>query len=346
MTGFILYNHLQKIKSFFITLNWYCVINTSIYFAYNIITMKKKFYILFLLWPFIADAQNVGIGNPSPNEKLDVTGNINVTGSIKANGVDGNPNQVLMKNSSGNFSWGNIGDFKNIATFTDTLTAFIYWTVPANTTKIWVELWGGGGAGLDAGGGGGVYMSLLFDVVPTQNVQLTVGKGGKDAFIISGTLKYNQAGTASRIDIAGTAFIANAGNGAATGTGFSFPQYMPGTGGNYFTFIPATTSPRGSFYAESGQNGGGYKQMYEAVGTNQYFLHKMYGFGGAGAHTVDYNAEPAVETFSVIISPSSTIQTGHSVSRSGIFPGGGGGGSAGFVNDSRSGANGLILIHY
>ncbi len=308
--------------------------------------MKKLLYILLLFFSFNINAQNVGIGNASPNEKLDVTGNINVTGTIKANGVDGTANQVLMKNSSGNFSWGNIGDFKSIATFTDTATANISWNVPANTTKIWVELWGGGGAGLDAGGGGGGYMSLLFDVVPAQNLLLTVGKGGKDASIISGSLKYNQSGTGSRIDIAGTAFIANAGNGGATSTGFTFPQYSPGTGGTYFTFVPASLSPRGSFYCEAGQNGGGYKQTYEAVGTNQYFLHKMYGFGGAGAHTVDYIAEPAIETYSIIISPASTTQTGHSVSRSGIFPGGGGGGSAGFVNDSRSGANGLILIHY
>ncbi len=309
--------------------------------------MKKQLYILLcFILPLLTKAQNVGIGNPLPNEKLDVTGNINVTGTIKANGVDGTPNQVLMKNSSGNFSWGYIGDFKNIATFTDTITANINWAVPANTTKMWVELWGGGGAGLDAGGGGGGYMSLLFDVVPAQTVQLTVGKGGKDASIISGSLKYNQSGTGSRIDIAGTAFIANAGNGGATGNGFTFPQYSPGTGGTYFTFVPANLSPRGSFYCEAGQNGGGYKQTYEAVGSNQYFLHKMYGFGGAAANTSPYSAEPATETFSVIISPSSTTQTGHSTSRVGIFPGGGGGGSSGFVNDQRAGANGLILIHY
>ena len=136
------------------------------------------------------------------------------------------------------------------------------------------------------------------------------------------------------------------GNSALTSTFFAFPQYSPGTGGTYFTFVPATTSPRGSFYSEAGQYGGPYKQTYEAVGTNQYFLHKIYGYGGAGANTVHYNAEPSIETFSVIISPASTTQTGHSVSRSGIFPGGGGSGSSGFVNDARSGANGLILIHY
>jgi hypothetical protein len=310
--------------------------------------MKKQLYFLLVIFfPCLIQAQNVGVGNTSPNEKLDVTGNINVTGTIKANGVDGTPNQVLMKNSIGNFSWGDVGGFKNVATFTDTATANIVWNIPANTIKIWVELWGGGGAGLDAGGGGGGYMSLLFNVVPAQTLLLTVGKGGRDAVTISSpTLKFNQSGTGSRIDIAGTAFIANAGNGAATANGFSFPQYLPGTGGGYFTFVPATTSPRGSFYTEGGQYGGEYKQSYEAVGTNQYFLHKLYGFGGAGAKTANYTTQAAVETFSVIISPASTTQTGHSVARSGIFPGGGGAGGSGFVNDARAGANGLILIHY
>ena len=308
--------------------------------------MKKLLYILLLLFPVCMAAQNVGIGNPSPTEKLDVTGNINVTGTIKANGVDGTANQVLMKNSSGNFAWGNIGDFKNIATFTDTATANIFWNVPANTTKIWVELWGGGGAGLDAGGGGGGYMSLLFDVVPAQALQLTIGKGGKDAVTISGTLRIGQSGTGSRIDIAGTAFIANGGSGSLTSTAFSFPQYSPGTGGTFFTFVPATTSPRGAFYTEAGQTGGNYKLTYESIGSNQYFLHKFYGYGGAGANTVHYTAEPSVETFSVIISPASTTQTAHSVARPGIFPGGGGAGGSGFTNDQRPGANGLILIHY
>ena len=47
--------------------------------------------------PAFVNAQNVGINNPNPNEKLDVNGNINVTGTIKANGSAGSPNQVLKR---------------------------------------------------------------------------------------------------------------------------------------------------------------------------------------------------------------------------------------------------------
>src|SRR6185295_15718229 len=48
---------------------------------------------------------NIGIGNTNPLNKLDVTGNINVTGTIKANGVTGQPGQVLGVTESGNMSW-------------------------------------------------------------------------------------------------------------------------------------------------------------------------------------------------------------------------------------------------
>lgn len=68
----------------------------------------KKMLLLFL-YPVLlctsVAAQNVGVGTSNPVEKLDVNGNINVTGTIKANGTDGTPNQVLMKNGSGNLTW-------------------------------------------------------------------------------------------------------------------------------------------------------------------------------------------------------------------------------------------------
>jgi hypothetical protein len=67
---------------------------------------------------FATASQRVGIGNPAPSEKLDVAGNINVTGTIKANGVDGTANQVLMKNGSGILAWGDITSrYKNFVSF-------------------------------------------------------------------------------------------------------------------------------------------------------------------------------------------------------------------------------------
>jgi phage baseplate assembly protein gpV len=80
--------------------------------------MKKIFYLLiFLANTVLLNAQNVGIGVPVPTEKLDVKGNINLTGTIKANGADGAAGQVLMKNSSGNLAWGDFNNYKHVIGF-------------------------------------------------------------------------------------------------------------------------------------------------------------------------------------------------------------------------------------
>ncbi len=307
--------------------------------------MRNVIILLTITATFQAQAQNTGIGTTTPTEKLDVNGNINVAGTIKVNGIDGTAGQVLMKNSSGNLNWGDFGDFKNVAAFTDTSGTFINWNVPAGITRVWVELWGGGGAGLIAGGGGGGYMSLLFNVTPAQTLLVTVGKGGKDNQTVSGTLTYNQSGGDSRIDISSQYYIANGGGGAATSTVFSFIQYIAGVGGGYFTSVSATTSPRGPFYAQSGQSGGIFHNEYNSIGSNQYFRLSYYGDGGNSANAGDYMAKGSFEEFSIIISTSST-RTFHNPARAGIFPGGGGGGGPQLVNDNRAGANGLVLIHY
>lgn len=308
--------------------------------------MKKALHLLLILCPLQLLAQNVGIGTPSPTEKLDVSGNINVTGTIKANGTDGTAGQVLMKNSSGLLNWGNPGDFKNVAAFTDTVNINIGWNVPAGITRIWVELWGGGGAGLSTGAGGGGYMSLLLNVTPAQLLWVTVGRGAKDNPIIAGSSTFNQAGTASRIDVAGQYYIASGGGGSATSNVFPYPQFTPGSGGGYLTSISATTSPRGPFYAQSGESGGIFHYEYNSIGSNQYFRLGYYGDGGSAANTGNYTARGSFEEFSIIISPSSSTRTIHNPARPGGFPGGGGGGGPALVNDSRSGANGLVLIHY
>lgn len=64
------------------------------------------------------------------------------------------------------------------------------WTVPANITQVWVEMWAAGDAGQilssavasdmsdPAGGDAGDYASLLLDVTPGQELSLNVGNGG------------------------------------------------------------------------------------------------------------------------------------------------------------------------
>lgn len=78
--------------------------------------MKRIFLVLLACGPASLPAlsQNVGIGTSTPSERLHVNGNINVAGTIRVNGVDGLPNQVLKKNSSGTFVWGPVTRTENL----------------------------------------------------------------------------------------------------------------------------------------------------------------------------------------------------------------------------------------
>lgn len=53
----------------------------------------------------INTAGNVGIGTTAPAEKMDVTGNIKMTGELKPNGVSGTNGQVLTSNGNGTMQW-------------------------------------------------------------------------------------------------------------------------------------------------------------------------------------------------------------------------------------------------
>lgn len=48
---------------------------------------------------------NFGVGTLSPNERMHINGNINITGAIKANGNAGTAGQVLTSNGAGAVSW-------------------------------------------------------------------------------------------------------------------------------------------------------------------------------------------------------------------------------------------------
>ena len=65
-----------------------------------------------ILFSSISYSHNVGISVPSPTEKLDVNGNINLTGTIKTSGASGQTGQALMTNSTGNMVWGNLTEYK------------------------------------------------------------------------------------------------------------------------------------------------------------------------------------------------------------------------------------------
>ena len=305
-------------------------------------------YLLFCLQLIALNlhAQNVGIGNTAPAEKLDVSGNIAVSGELRPNGTAGQAGDVLTNSGAGTMSWANAGSFKNMVSFTDTSTQYIYWNVPAGITKVWIECWGGGGAGLEAGGGGGGYLSIYFNVQPANTFAFGVGKGAKDAPQVFAQFSVAGSGGPSRIDFNGNYYIASGGTGALINNVNVYTVQIPGDGGDYLSSVPAATSPAGSFYFQKGQAGGAVKYDYQTVTPDKYYLQKNFGYGGASANSSTYTANGNVAVYENIISVASSTLKFYSSSKPGTFPGGGGGGALGFPNDLRAGANGLIIVHY
>lgn len=295
--------------------------------------MKRFILILSLLLAINLYAQNnVGIGNSSPAEKLDVTGNINVTGTIKANGVDGTANQVLMKNNEGILQWGSMGDFKNFASFYSSGT-FI---VPVNVTKIAVEIWGAGGGGnSNAGGGGGGYVYAELTVAPSQTGTITVGNGGLYA-----TSSSASDGGASSIVINGFTINAFGGGGASwisaitnfTGSGGGFPMLIPGFK---------------NYYGMAGTAGGLPKKTYQQFNATTFYETVEGGNGG-----VAYKAPLSAGQGSFILTNLATSNVLRYVggNTDGSVPGGGGACGLAFAGGGETagglGGRGLVMVYY
>lgn len=285
--------------------------------------MKTRFQILFLagiLSSFIGIAQNVGVGNPNPSEKLDVLGNINVTGTIKANGQDGQPGDVLMKNSSGVLAWGSLCDFKNSITFSTVGSST--WTVPAAVTRVRIEAWGGGGgSSLFCSGGGGGYITGTFDVTPGNSVNYTVGAAGNGG--APGT-----AGTLSLVSYNAIALIAFGGAGAPTSGSVALGGGFQGGGAGYFGMV--------------GENGRASKFEGFPAGASTYLMSQTGGKGG-DAGNAPYTGGSGVYTIRDAVTTSVTYGANGTAGR---IPGGGGGGGLTWGGSVFNGAQGLVTIYY
>ena len=285
--------------------------------------MKKLFILLFISFPVFAFAQNVGIGNPTPNEKLDVTGNINVTGTIKANGVDGTANQVLMKNSSGLLTWGDMCEYKNAVTFT--AVGSNTWVVPAGVTKVRVEVWGGGGGATGNGsGGGGGYVTGVFTVT-NGNVSYTVGGAGN-----GGSPAATNGGLSSA---SYGAFFVNAFGGEGDNSAATFNVAAGGT------FSGNSAS---GFYGAVGESGTQNRFAGYQLNSTTYRENQTGGKGGDGGNTENTGGKGAYllrdgVTSSVIYG----FFGGH-----GSMPGGGGGSAGIWGGSTKNGGQGMVIIHY
>lgn len=197
----------------------------------------KKLLILLLATPFFTQAQNVGIGTTTPAEKLDVTGNVNITGTLKANGNAGSDGQVLMSTGSG-LSWGSQAGYKKCVVFMAPGNGT--WVVPAGVTEVMAEVWGAGSGGTAAiGGTSGGYARTVQTVPPGYGIAWQVGAGSAYGATTTSSgglsqvtfpLGYIQANGGGGVNASSVGFPAS-GSGSLTNNVF----YMYGNSGEFTT---------------------------------------------------------------------------------------------------------------
>lgn len=298
--------------------------------------MKKSSLLLYLLLPIVAFCQNVGVGTTDPKEKLDVNGNINLTGTIKTNGLDGAAGQVLMKNNAGNLVWANFGDYKYLATFR---TGSGSWTVPAGVTRVLVEIWGGGGGGnYYAGGGGGAYLSAIIDVAEGNSISYTVGTGGAGGFDNGSVGVSSSAAYAP----AGISLLAGPGQPATYTTGP--PGIITNGFGGAFSLIPAGFL---AYYGARGQNGQvAQHQFLQFPSANMEAANG--GPGGDAGNSPNSGGKSNTAYYN--ITSSSLIRYSNALSNA-MGPGGGGGSGLRLLVGTLAlggagGADGMVVIRY
>lgn len=244
----------------------HCNISTHIVHRFNAVEMKK-IALLYLLAGTVlsASAQNVGIGTTIPAEKLDVNGNINITGTIKANGLTGTAGQALIS-TGGGLAWQSIGSafgYKKCTMITNTGSGS--WTVPAGVTEVMAELWGGGSAGnLYFGGTSGGYARTVQPVMPGNSLSYVVGAGG---IADNG---FNSATDGGQTTV-------NFSNGAITASGGEKSNLIyPGA-------VQSGTSSLSNAYLQFGNLGGVTISSFGQKNATTYTETKYYGTGGLPA---------------------------------------------------------------
>ncbi|MES2796624.1 MAG: hypothetical protein V4683_11690 [Bacteroidota bacterium] len=247
----------------------------------------------FLIFSFLnfsinSNAQNIGIDQPIPQEKLDVNGNINLTGSIKANGASGTKGQVLIKGAGNTMAWDDIGGYKNFRQYSFTTDKAIQvWTAPANVTEVLVEIWaGGGGADLGGGGGGGGYAKVAYFIPasPQNTLNIVVGGGGIGR-ILSNDNDFPPAsgGLSSVTSIYTTVSVQVLGGGAANGSSYGHGGGLGSVIGYNFISIKGED---GENISENGGNGGNSVntggKADKGAGSPTSYGHNGKDFGGGG----------------------------------------------------------------
>jgi hypothetical protein len=254
---------------------------------------------------------NVGIGvNGTPSAKLHVNGSVRITEGNQGTG------KILTSDASGNASWQEAPCMQHKVIF-GTAVSGASFTVPAGITKLFIEVWSGGGNGsiysptpafqvTGGGGGSGGYANFYLDVTPATTVTYNVGSVS--------------SGFNSGISYGGNTISINNGFNADnnTGAGFGATLFI-----NTFSNIFFTKGTMGNFNVNT---------VY-TIGATTYTEYR----GGKGGDAPNGGAGGMGEI----------ARSGYnSFSDNGSFPGGGGGAATSNGTAVKTGANGAVIIRY
>ena len=271
---------------------------------------------------------NTGLGIGNPNDRLEVDGNIDLTGALKVNGNAGQAGQVLMSDGSGGIDWEDVGSaFKNFKDFfnPDVVNT---WTVPAGVDRVLVELWGAGAGGRElSGGGAGGYLKALLDVTPGDTYTITLGEGG-----------------------IGQTSSASATNGGTTSiTGYTFSP-LQATGG-IATGLGGSTSinPNIKAIRRRGNHGQPTRIRFEEYAPGSFA--QIFERGNGGAAMYAPGSEGRGKILATVYNDLSSIlfQSGVGSSSGTSFGAGGGGGGVNgepTISSGGDGADGYAIIRW
>ncbi len=202
--------------------------------------------------------ERLGIGTSTPSSKLDVTGDVSVTGKLKITDGTEAVGKVLMSNGTGTGTWTYPASAlpsvnpsaTTVSITTSNSSAFI---VPSGVYSLNLEAVGGSGggggsgcarstsifaaaiSGYGGGGGGGEYGSMILNVNPGDIIGVTIGNAGNAGTGGVGAGTNGTAGTDGTTTIitinANVVLTVNGGKGGSGGAAVTCSSGCIGTNG-------------------------------------------------------------------------------------------------------------------
>lgn len=326
--------------------------------------MATKYVFGFLLvistFPSSSNAQQwMGVGTLDPQERLDINGNLRITGQLNANGSVGQPGQVLVVNN-GSMSWQTISKaapFSRMTYYSGPTTpgasgSNFSWTVPSGVTQAMVEIWGGGGGGSangdgSGGGGAGAYSRGVINLTGVTSLTLSVGGAGRGNNISA------NGGNGSPSSVSWTRLAVNyriesgGGMGAGRFGGTGVDAGYAGAGG---AINPANTIVPSDMTLFQLPGAPGSPTSFDFFQAPEDLIHYQANYGGWGGlsfpHSSEFQAKGAFFAYNPNLS--STIDPFGTEAARTTTPGGGGAGPgrSSSAETDYAGAPGLIILRW